>query len=167
MAIVEFSGRCLGNPIEVSRNLAIIGGRVVSYDPGTDILTGKFRVSILETQDVEKKQSFFIEKILRDMDDCRVWVRILLDTRLERHLRSMTIMKISSGDTKVLVVRLTNYVYALWSRKGAGVIRLTPLALSTLEHPGDLTELAYPCEKLPELMSKIRKDLSDLVLHSS
>lgn len=166
MAIVEFSGRCLGNPIRVSRNLSTIGGQIVSYIPGTDILTGKFRVKILETQDVEKKQSFFIEKILRDMSDCRVWVRILVNARLERHLNNMSTIKISSGDIKVLVVRLTNYVYALRSRKGAGAIRLTPLTLTTLEHPGDLTELAYPCEKLSELMSKIREDLSDLILHS-
>ncbi|MEM2751523.1 MAG: hypothetical protein QXI94_00335 [Sulfolobales archaeon] len=145
--------------MRVSRNLEILGGRVVSYDPGTSVVMGTFKVDMLDLQDLEKKKRFFIEHVLRDLADCRLWVKMVLSSDLCARFRRVSMVRISSSTSEALVVKLKNYVYALWCRGEARTARLTMISNTTNWRHGELVEIAHTCEKMPKLLDDIREDL--------
>lgn len=163
IAIAEFSGYCRGNPVKISRNLRAVGGRIVSYDSETRVIMGTLRINILNTQELEMKRKLFEESVLRDISDCRLWIKIVPETEISPRLRKRSIMKVSSNTSEVLVLRLKNYVYALWNQKKAGTTRLIPVSEVARWYPGELSELVYSCEKLSELLNNIREDLIEIV----
>lgn len=162
IAIVEFSGRCRGNPVKVSRVLRAGGGRVVSYDPGTGVIMGTLRVRVLDPADLEGKASLLIESVRGDIDDCRLWVKVIVGEEQMPPLYRRGVMKTSSGPSEVVIVRLKHYTYSLWRRRGAKAARLVPVSRSDLWTPGAITELAHPCEGLLGLLNEIRDDLAGL-----
>ncbi len=134
----------------------------MSYDPGTGVVLGTFRVGVLDPQDRERKKSLFVSSVARDVDDCRFWVKVILSAELAPLFRGKSVAKISSGAFEVLVVKLENYVYSLWSRRGAGTLRLIPVSRAPSWRPGDLAGLVRPCAELPELLDSVCKDLAEL-----
>ncbi len=160
VAIVEFSGRC-GNPVVVSKNLRAMGGRLASYDPGTGVVMGAFRVKVSDPGDFERKKSLFIDGVAPMVDDCRLWVRAVLGAELLPLLRKRSVMRVPSEVAELLVVKLENYVYSLWIRRGAGALRLVPVSEVARWRPGDFAEPARPCEELPGLLDSIREDLAE------
>lgn len=163
IAVVEFSGRCRGNPVRISKLLHELSGRITSYIPEAGVIMGFFRINILDPQEVEKGCRLFAENVASSVDDCRARIRILLDSRLGEALRKAESIKISSSSANVSVIKLANNVYALWHRRGAEHIKLTLLPRSAGSYFGDLSELSVSCGELHELLSGIREDLLKLV----
>ncbi|MEM1623059.1 MAG: hypothetical protein QW780_00870 [Sulfolobales archaeon] len=159
LAIAEFSGLCRGNPVRFSRDLEMVGGRVVSYDPGTGVVMGTLKVNILDVRDLENKKRFFVEHILKNVSDCRLWVKVVLSSESCARFRKISVIRMSSKTSEALMVKLKNYVYALWCRSGARTARLTIVSDVASWRPGELTEMVCSCEKMPKLLDDIREDL--------
>ncbi|MEM1893142.1 MAG: hypothetical protein QXT76_03240 [Sulfolobales archaeon] len=163
LAVAEFSGLCRGNPVRISRDLETVSGRIVSYDPGMGVVIGTFKVDILDVRDLENKKKLFMEHILKDVSDCRLWVKIVLSSELCARFRKISTIRLSSRTSEALIVKLKNYVYALWCRSGARTARLTVLSDVASWRPGELTEIVCSCEKMPKLFDDIREDLMMVV----
>lgn len=160
IVVVEFSGRCRGNPVKVSRILRMGGGRIVSYDPGTGVLMGTLKVNVLDPADLERKARLLTESMRKDIDDCRFWVKVVLSVEQALSLYKKSVMKTSSNSSEAVIVRLGNYAYSLWRQRRASTAKLVPISRSDQWYPGAITELVRPCDELPELLSEIREDLA-------
>ncbi|MCX8184235.1 MAG: hypothetical protein RMI56_05075 [Sulfolobales archaeon] len=163
IAVAEFSGRCRGSPVRISKLVHELGGRVTSYIPETGVIMGFFRINVLDSQEVEKKCKSFVENAAGDIDDCRVWIRILLDVKLGETLCKAGSIKLSSSTANVSIVRLANNVYALWRHRRTDHVKVTLLSQTLRPHPGDLSELSISCGELHKLLGSIREDLLKLV----
>jgi len=158
VVLVEFSGVCRENPVRLMRMLREVGGRVVSYDSGSRLLTGTLRLALEAGQGLDMGVWSVLEELLRGLDGCRVWAKIVLRDYRAEVLSRLRTMKFVSSSGEVLVVKLPNYTYTLWVDRKSGSARMVPIGSSSIRLPGDLSEISYPCEKASELIRGLRDD---------
>jgi hypothetical protein len=159
-AIVEFSGLCRVNPVRLSKELGVVGARVVSHDVSSGVVVATLRLNLLNPGDAESRARFLAEVVSRELLGCRAWVKVVTSGDLWGLLSRFTVARLSSAEGTVYVVRLPVYYYAVQrSTRGPPRLRLVPIARSESSYYGDLSGLTFPCEGAVEYLTGVLKDL--------